>query len=72
VFRSKLPLSDAELERIKALAESLRELKGSQTANRVADLSDSALQLILAATRQRGRRRAIRSMWEVEDWLSGR
>ena len=72
MIRSKLPVSNPELERIRTLAESLKDVKGSQTANRVADFSDATLEMMLSATRQRGRRKAIRSMWEVEDWLSER
>lgn len=72
MLKNRAPISGAELERIRALAESLREVKGSVTVNRVADFSDALLETALAATKQRGRRKAIKSMWEVEDWLFAR
>jgi len=68
---SELPISDKEIERLRMLAESLRNVKGSVTANWTADMSDQMLELMLSAVRVRGRRRALKQMWEVEEWLSG-
>lgn len=72
MFKRKLPVSDAEIERIRILAESLREVSGAVTVNWVAELSDSALETALRSVRSRQRRTAIKRMWEVEEWLSGK
>jgi hypothetical protein len=70
--RGKLGVSEGQIREIRALAEPLREIGGAKTAGMVAKLSDERLNAYLSMTRERGKRKAIKRMWELEEWLIGR
>lgn len=71
-FRKKFGVSEGEIKEIRVLAESLREASGAETVETVAKLSDEKLETYLSTARERNRRKAIRRMWELEEWFSGK
>jgi hypothetical protein len=68
----KFGVSDEEIEEIRTLVEPLRKVSGAKTAERVAKLSDEMFESYLSATKEPSRRKAIRRLWELEEWLIGK
>lgn len=68
--RSKLGISDKDIEETAALAEPLAKVSGAKTAEMVAKMSDAMLEIYLSSTKEENRPRAIRRMWEMEEWIT--
>ncbi len=66
----KTGVSGLNVRDLKALVEPLREKSGAKTAAMVAELSDAMFELYLSTTKEPSRKRAIRRMWEIEEWFT--
>ncbi len=66
----KTGVSGLDVKDLKVLVEPLRNKSGAKTAAMVAELSDVMLELYLSTTRESSRKRAIRRMWEIEEWFT--
>ncbi|MEW6222362.1 MAG: hypothetical protein AB1476_03460 [Candidatus Hadarchaeota archaeon] len=62
--------SELDFVGLQALVEPLRRMEGSKTADMVAEMSDAMLEVFLRTTRENDRERAIKKMWDLEEWLT--
>lgn len=63
-------VSSDEVKDIKALVEPLMKLDCSKTADMVAEMSDQMLEVFLKTTKEADRQKAIKKMWDVEEWVT--
>jgi hypothetical protein len=66
----KLGVSDSEIKNIRVLAESVRDVSGAKTADDMAGLSDAMFEIFISTTKEGDRTRAIRRIWELEEWFT--
>ncbi|MEW6592444.1 MAG: hypothetical protein AB1305_01995, partial [Candidatus Hadarchaeota archaeon] len=55
---------------LQALVEPLREMEGAKTAEMVAEMSDAMLEVFLRTTKEKDREKAVKKMWDLEEWLT--
>ncbi|MEM3518936.1 MAG: hypothetical protein QW179_02090 [Candidatus Hadarchaeales archaeon] len=72
ILLRKTGLTKSEVADIKTLCDPLKNLDGAETAEQVAELSDTMLEIFLSTMKEADKRKAIEKMWEMEEWLTGK
>jgi len=63
-------VSPEDIREVRALVEPLRGFDCARTAEMVAEMSDEMLEAFISTTRETDRQKAIKKIWDVDDWVT--